>query len=137
MTTGINRQAQILLDKAAEDETVLHLAGVPDGPFGFHVQQAVEKLFKALLCQLNIEYKYTHDLRPLVAQLIAAGEMLPDLSLDLGNIGSFAVTHRYDDLPEFYVLDRSAAIETVRVIREHIVARIDALSGPAEPPPLQ
>jgi hypothetical protein len=43
MTSAINKQAQVLLAKAAEDETVVYLAGVPDGPFGFHVQQAVEK----------------------------------------------------------------------------------------------
>jgi hypothetical protein len=78
MTAGINRQARILLDKAAEDEAVLLLDGVPDGPFGFHVQQAIEKLFKALLCQLNVEFRHTHDLRPLVVLLMAAGESIPD-----------------------------------------------------------
>ena len=46
MTAGIDRQAQVLIRKAAEDECVLLLEGTPDGPFGFHVQQAIEKLLK-------------------------------------------------------------------------------------------
>ena len=125
---AIDRHAQVLLIKAAEDEAVLHVAGIPDGPFGFHVQQAIEKLLKALLSQLSIEYKFTHDLNQLELQLKDAGEALPAGLEDFSSIGTFAVTHRYDDIPEFHVLSRPAAIETVRLIREHIVARIAALS---------
>lgn len=125
---AIDRHAQVLLIKAAEDEAVLHVAGIPDGPFGFHVQQAIEKLLKALLSQLSIEYKFTHDLNQLELQLKDAGEALPAALEDFSSIGTFAVTHRYDDIPEFHVLSRPAAIETVRLIREHIVARIAALS---------
>jgi hypothetical protein len=62
MTAGIDKQAQVLLVKASEDEAVALLHGVPDGPFGFHVQQAVEKLLKALLSQLSIRYQFSHDL---------------------------------------------------------------------------
>ena len=39
MTAGIDKQAQILLIKAAEDEAVIVLSGVPEGPFGFHVSK--------------------------------------------------------------------------------------------------
>jgi len=77
MKAGIDRQAQVLLVKAAEDEAVVVLPAVPDGPFGFHVQQAIEKLLKALLSQLSVEYRFTHDLGYLVDQLSAAGEILP------------------------------------------------------------
>ena len=125
---AIDRHAQVLLIKAAEDEAVLHVAGIPDGPFGFHVQQAIEKLRKALLSQLSIEYKFTHDLNQLELQLKDAGEALPAALEDFSSIGTFAVTHRYDDIPEFHVLSRPAAIETVRLIRQHILARIAALS---------
>jgi hypothetical protein len=137
MTAGIDRHAQVLITKAAEDEVVLLLAGIPDGPLGFHVQQAIEKLLKALLSQLSIEYKFTHDLDHLELQLKDAGEPLPKGLEDFSKIGTFAVTNRYDDIPEFHVLDRHAAIETVRLIREHIVARIAALSATPQPPPLQ
>jgi hypothetical protein len=129
MTAGIDRHAQVLLIKAAEDETVLSAAGIPDGPFGFHVQQAVEKLLNALLSQLSIEYKLTHDLNQLELQLRDAGEALPTGLEDFSRIGAFAVTNRYDDIPEFHVLNRQAAITTVRLIREHVIARIAALSA--------
>ena len=65
------------------------------------------------------------------------GEVLPLDESDLSSLGTYAVTHRYDDVPEFLVLDRTAAIETVRLIREHVVNRIAALSGAPLPPPLQ
>jgi hypothetical protein len=137
MTAGIDRQAKVLIAKAAEDEAALLLPGMPEGPFGFHVQQAVEKLLKALLCQRSIEYKRTHDLDHLELQLKSAGETLPDTIGDFSKIGTFAVTHRYDDIPEFHVLDREAAIATVRLIREHVLARIAALSAVSQSPPLQ
>jgi hypothetical protein len=137
MTAGINRQAQVLLVKAAEDESVLRWAEAPDGPFGFHVQQSIEKSFKALLAQLSVEFPRSHDLNQLAALLRAEGEALPATLPDLSEIGAFAVTHRYDDIPEFQVLDRAAAIETVRLIREHVVARIAALSAVPPRPPVQ
>jgi hypothetical protein len=129
MTAATNRQAQTLLIKAAEDEAILQWPDAPEGPFGFHVQQAIEKLFRALLCQLKVDFKYTHDLDHLIVLLESAGEILPDTLPDLSRIGAFAVTHRYDDIPEFLILDRPAAIETVRLLREHVIARIAALSS--------
>jgi HEPN domain-containing protein len=110
---------------------------VPDAPFGFHVQQAVEKLLKALLSQLSIEYKFTHDLGYLVDQIRNAGEVLPEMVVEFSKLESFAVTSRYDDIPEFLILDRPSAIETVRLLREHVVSRIASLSDAPLPPPLQ
>ena len=34
--------------------------------FGFHVQQIIEKLFKAWLAILNVAYPHTHDLKLLL-----------------------------------------------------------------------
>jgi hypothetical protein len=117
------------MTKSAEDETIVLLTGVPDGPFGFHVQQAIEKLLKALLSQLSIEYQFTHNLNYLESLLTGAGEVLPKPLEELSKIGTFAVTNRYDDIPEFHVLDRAAAIETVPIIRDHVVTRIAELSA--------
>jgi len=129
MTAAIDRQAQVLLVKAAEDEAVVILPGMPDGPFGFRVHQAVEELLKALLSQLSIEYRFTHDLGYLVDQLTGAGEMLPLPVVEFSKLEDFAVTIRYDEIPEIHILDRPGAIETVRILREHIVARIATLSA--------
>lgn len=125
---GIDKEAELLLAKAAEDEAVL-MADIPEGPFGFHVQRAVEKLLKALLCQLAIKYKRTHDLEYLTQLLHDRGETVPKGAVEIAQIESFGVAYRYDTLPDADILDRPAAIETVRLIREHITARIAALAA--------
>ena len=125
----IDKEAQTLLIKAAEDETVALWPGAPDAPFGFHIQQAIEKLLKALLSQLGIEYERTHDLNDLMKQLEDAGETLPQPVVAFSHIEKFAVVHRYGEVPEPLALDRPQALETVRILREHIVGRIATLSA--------
>ncbi len=90
MMPGVDKEAELLLAKA-EDEAVL-AANIPDGPFGFHVQQAVEKLLKALLCQKTIKYKRTHDLGYLTRLLHDQQEAVPKGSIDMAQIESFGVS---------------------------------------------
>lgn len=63
-------QALLLLSKAQADKVVIDkLAGdteVTDDMIGFHAQQAVEKLLKAVLANLGIGYPRTHDIDRLV-----------------------------------------------------------------------
>jgi hypothetical protein len=66
-----------------------------------------------------------------------AGEKLPLAPVALADLNKFAVIYRYDSIPNLEIPDRPAAIETVRLIREHVVARIAALSATPQPPPLQ
>jgi len=73
---------QMLLRKAAQDEAVLETL-VTDPKFddetvGFHAQQAVEKLLKAWLVDLNIDYPKVHRLETLLDLLEAHGKALPD-----------------------------------------------------------
>jgi HEPN domain-containing protein len=56
MSNDLDPWAEKLLLKAAEDETSIYIDELPDGPFGFHAQQAVEKLIKALLSQLSVAF---------------------------------------------------------------------------------
>jgi len=105
------------------------LPGVPDGPFGFHIQQAVEKLLKALLCQLAVKYRRTHDLEYLVTLLQDRAETIPTGIVDITQLESYGLAYRYDAVPEVEILDRAAMIESVRLIREHVVARMAALSN--------
>jgi len=56
-------QAQMLLIKAAEDEVALQVDGNPESVVGFHAQQAVEKLIKALLSALSVPLELTHNTR--------------------------------------------------------------------------
>jgi hypothetical protein len=121
--------AQILLIKAAEDEKALALDDLPEAIVGFHAQQAVEKLIKALLAQLNIPFEKTHDLARLKKLLDAAGESLPLTPMQLGDLNDFSVFYRYDLLFQFAVPEREDVLDTVRLIREHVVAPIAALSA--------
>ena len=137
MSSPIDPWAEKLLFKAAEDETSIQIEEMPDGPFGFHAQQAVKKLIKALLSQLSIPFDYTHNISKLEQQLEEAGEKLPPVSVALVDLNKFAVIYRYDSIPSLEIPDRPAIIETVRLIREHVVARIAALSTAPKTPPLQ
>ena len=129
MTPGIDKEAEVLLLKSAEDEFAAQLPGMPEGPFGFHVQQAVEKLLKALLCQRSVKYKRTHDLEYLVTLLEDNGEKLPATPVPLSELNDFAVVYRYDMLLQAAKPDMSNLLETLRLIREHVVARIGALAS--------
>ncbi len=60
--------ARALLEAADRDILTLRkmTARVPDESFGFHVQQAAEKAFKAWLCALGQVYPLRHDLDDLL-----------------------------------------------------------------------
>jgi hypothetical protein len=121
--------AEKLLTKAAEDERALEAHGLSESILGFHAQQAVEKLIKALLTQLNVPFELTHDLTRLQVALTSTGESLPATPIPLDQLNDFAVVYRYDLLFQFASPDLAELKETVRLIREHIVARISALSA--------
>jgi hypothetical protein len=129
MSTAQPTQAQILLIKAAEDEKALGSSELSDAILGFHAQQAVEKLIKALLAQLNAPFELTHNLGRLRKILASAGESLPATPIPLDQLNDFAVVYRYDLLFQFASPDVGDLEETVRLIRVHVTARITALSA--------
>ena len=67
------KQARVLLEAAEKDVSALRGMGdaavFADEIFGFHVQQAAEKLFKAWLALLGEAYPMTHDLTELLEML--------------------------------------------------------------------
>jgi hypothetical protein len=64
-----------------------------------------------------------------VKALEGLGEVLPNTPLLVSDLNDFAVDYRYDLLFQHAIPNHSDLIETVRLIREHIVARISALSA--------
>jgi HEPN domain-containing protein len=129
MSNGPYTQAQVLLVKASEDEAALHAKGNPDSVLGFHAQQAVEKLMKALISARSVKFELTHDLMRLSTALKGLGEALPGTPIPLSDLNDFAIDYRYDLLFQHAVLSASDLIETVRRIREHVAVRIAALSA--------
>jgi hypothetical protein len=104
----------VLLIKASEDEAALYGTGNPDAVLGFHAQQAVE---------------LTHNLLRLEKALRDLGESLPQTPVPLSDLNDFAVEYRYELLFQHTSPDVAELQQTVRLIREHVVTRITALSA--------
>lgn len=72
---------------------------VGDEVFGFHCQQAVEKLLKAVLAAKAVPYRRTHDLEELFGLLVESGAPLPEALKQSRRFTGFAVEYRYADWP--------------------------------------
>jgi len=125
---GPHEQTLLLLRKAAEDEAlvdeVLSSARVTNSIVGFHLQQAAEKLLKAMLSELGVGFRRTHDLRELMEKLADAGHPLPDHLADLDTLNPYASLFRYDSPGPQEALDRKALREMVRSLRVWVEATI-------------
>ncbi len=95
--------AAVLKRKALQDVfTVEKLIGDPASPdevLGFHAQQAVEKLLKAVLAAHSVPFRRTHDLVELIDLIRANGIAFPGELEEVRRLGPFAAELRYDDLP--------------------------------------
>jgi hypothetical protein len=98
--------ARALLDMAKGDVNALRGMAQPslletdffsDEIFGFHAQQAVEKILKAWLSSKGVRYPRTHDLMAIISSLEDAGENVDDLR-ELVDLNPFAVQYRYETL---------------------------------------
>ncbi len=94
--------AQILLRKASDDLAMARrLAGdaaSPDWGIGFHVQQAVEKALKAVLCSRGVEYPRTHNITALLDMLAEHSLNVPVAKDTMVILTPFGVLFRYDEL---------------------------------------
>ncbi len=114
--------AALLLRKASQDEYALvALAtdpGAADDVLGFHAQQAIEKILKAVLAANSIRYRFTHDLSELIDLLRDHDVGFPASLEDARGLTRFAATMRYEDVPDERdaPLDRRWAIDRVRQV---------------------
>ncbi len=112
---------------AAAERDYRALCGMEDSAvfsdeiFGFHVQQAVEKILKAWLSCLGVYYPKTHDLDELGALLEKAGQLIPAFASALLEFTDFAVTFRYDAFPDMGAeIDRHGSIERIARLLQHV-----------------
>jgi HEPN domain-containing protein len=102
--------------KAAGDEAALARLvedeDIPDDVLGFHAQQAVEKLVKAVLAKHGVSYERTHNLTYLLTLLEGAEIPSPPGVGELPTLTPWATEFRYRDVPEAS-LDRGAALSLV------------------------
>ncbi len=117
-------QARLLLGMADNDLGVLRVAGNPaevsDESFGFHVQQAAEKGFKAWIALLGKEYPLTHELDMLI-DMIRQQDAAVSPYANLAKFSPFAVKYRYGPLPENAPpIDRPAAIREAEALLRQV-----------------
>ena len=127
---NLSEHVRTLLHKAAQDEAVLaELAEEPkfdDETVGFHAQQAAEKLLKAWLSYLSVNYPKTHQLEMLIDLLNALGKSVPSEFNDLTRLTPFATAFRYDEIASSPTVDRRAWLPLVRKPRAFVEAQIGA-----------
>ena len=118
-----HERALLLLKKASEDEVlldeILTTEAVSDEIIGFHCQQAIEKMLKAVLSEKEVSYRKTHDLRELLSLILDHGIECPDDFGEVDELSPYAVIYRYDVLPEEQEepLDRKFARNLVAKVR--------------------
>ena len=114
--------ARMLLGAAERDVLTLRnmTAGAPDESYGFHLQQAAEKSFKAWLALLGETYPLTHNLETLV-NLLAGRDVHVEAHRELTVYTPYAVELRYGGLdPGAEPIDRKAALALVEALLEQV-----------------
>ncbi|HWR53901.1 MAG TPA: HEPN domain-containing protein [Bryobacteraceae bacterium] len=129
-------QAELLLRKASQDEALLdEVIGserVSDEVIGFHCQQAAEKLLKALLSDLGVAFRKTHELGALLELLVRSGVEVPNEFADLDALTPYGALYRYDDFDARESLDRQGSRSLLRSLRGWVESRLGDRSGPRE-----
>ncbi len=115
-----------LLNASHDDEENLSLP-TNDRSFGFHAQQAVEKLLKAAIGAHEQKYKYTHDIAELLNDLYALKERLPFEASRIESLTGYAGIWRYQ-LPEPISQGQRAELRQAVVdLRSHTLRRLSVL----------
>jgi HEPN domain-containing protein len=125
--------AKILAVKAEEDWTVAEVClreRLPVSVLCFHCQQAAEKLLKAYLTLLDMDFPWTHDLQPLLRLAGLSASHLDAFREPLEGFSGYAVRLRYDVDVSLSREEAAAAFETVGRLR----AAIHALLPPEARP---
>ncbi len=101
-------------------EEVVSSTRVSEEVFGFHCQQAVEKLLKALLAALGTRFGRTHDIGHLIDLLGDGGHVLPTAASDLDRLTPYGTVFRYEDQPEDAEVRRRETLDAIRTLRAHV-----------------
>jgi len=112
-----------LLVKAEHDLKTAEIGLQHAGPLDmvcFHLQQAAEKLIKAVLSHHGITYPFTHDLQELCQQAREISWALSEFDDDLAAMTPYAVRMRYDEAIYPGEEETRAALAIVRELRSLI-----------------
>lgn len=113
-------------------------AGLPASPMGFHAQQAIEKLLKALLITFGVEPEEQHNIARLVQQVARLDRAVAEAIAPATQLTPYAVHRRYPPRNplEPHTVRRDEVLKIVRVARDAypileaaIDARLERLDG--------
>jgi len=120
-------EALAMLRVARRDLRAARLLAVDEADeasWGFQIQQAIEKAFKAWILSRDLKAPFTHDIAELLQILIEQGvEMSPYLQFSQFTL--FAVQLRYDDEPEPLNLNRQHWLSLVQALLDEVELRIE------------
>ena len=128
------RDTARLFAARAEDDLLVAEAclahSLPLGPACFHLQQAAEKLLKALLSADEIRAPWTHNLWELLALIEVKHPELGLFRTPLSGFGLYAVDSRYDELTDVSVEMVRDDLVVVQRLRETIHALLPPEARP-------
>lgn len=93
--------------------------------WGFHAQQAVEKLLKAWLSLPGESYPRTHDLRVLLRQLERADASGIDRHMGLVDLTDYAVQFRYEVGGDAEIFERTRLLREIEVLEVVVKESLD------------
>ena len=128
MSVAKNPYITTLLQASARDERSLQF-DLDSEVFGYLAQQAVEKLLKVLILVTGSNYEYTHDVEVLVQSVISGGETVPFTPFPIVDLTDFGVLFRYTEPKQLTAAEREQIRATVRILRQHVDARLVALNA--------
>jgi hypothetical protein len=121
-------EAQAMLRVARRDFKAARLLAVEEAEeasWGFQIQQAIEKAFKAWILSCDLMAPFTHDIADLLQILREQGvEISPYLVLSQFTL--FAVQLRYDDEPEPMDLNRQEWLLVVQALLDEVEQQIQS-----------
>jgi HEPN domain-containing protein len=126
MYAADNPQLQDLFNASSRDLRTIAF-DVDDEIFGFHAQQAAEKLYKALITAHGEEHAFTHNLTKLFDHLTRLGEAPPELPIGLEELSEYAVEFRYESGKPFEAGQRKALLAAVHELDRYVRGRADEL----------
>jgi HEPN domain-containing protein len=120
-------EAQAMLRVARRDLRAARLLAVDEADeasWGFQMQQAIEKAFKAWILSRDLKAPFTHDIADLLQILREQGIEISSY-LQFSQFTLFAVQLRYDDEPESLDLDRQQWLTVVQALLDEVDLRIE------------
>ena len=120
-------EAQAMLRVARRDLRAARLLAVDEADeasWGFQMQQALEKAFKAWILSCDRKAPFSHDIAELL-QILSEQGVDPSPYLQFSQFTLFAVQLRYDDEPEPLDLDRQHWLVVVQALLDEVDRRIE------------